>query len=91
MRSVRRKTFLLVLAWFIFTGASVLLQPFGNNGQTSPQFVPHSAYAQEDTRAVSNIVIQINENGEAVVTWAAPTEAPADYRISWAEADQDFP
>ena len=91
MRSVRRKTFLLVLAWFIFTGASVLLQPFGNNGQTSPQFVPHSAYAQEDTRAVSNIVIQINENGEAVVTWAPPTEAPADYRIAWTEADQDFP
>ena len=42
-------------------------------------------------RAVSNVVIRINENGEAVVAWAPPTEAPADYRIAWAEADQEFP
>ena len=92
MRTVRRKIFTLALALFIFTGAAVLLQPFGNSGRASPQLVPHSAYAQEDTRAVSNVVIQINDNSEAVVTWNPPTDAPADYRISWIEADQErFP
>jgi hypothetical protein len=92
MRTFRRKTLTLALALFIFTGASILLQPFGNSGRTSPQFVPHSAYAQVDTRAVSNVVIQINDNGEAVVTWNPPTDAPADYRIAWNEADQEgFP
>ena len=44
------------------------------------------------SRAVSNVVIRINENSNAVVTWNPPSDAPADYRISWNEADQDdFP
>ena len=50
------------------------------------------AYAQEDTRAVSNVVIESNANGEAAVTWDPPTDDPHDYRINWTEADQEgFP
>ena len=92
MRTIHRRGLLFTLALLIVTAGSLLSQPFLNRVQTSPQFVPNNAYAQEDSRSVSDILIDSNANGEAIVTWNSPKEAPHDYRISWNEADQEgFP
>ena len=91
MSTVQRKVFLLALALIVVTSVSVLLQPFLNSGQAPHQLAPHSVYAQEDGRALSDVSIDSNTNGVATVTWNPPTESPFDYRINWARAVDDFP
>ena len=41
-------------------------------------------------RSVSGVSVSGGGDGVLVVSWEAPSEAPADYRVAWAREDLDF-
>ena len=49
------------------------------------------ARAQTDPGAVSNLRLSSPSAGELVITWDAPNDTPADYRVVWAPSGEDFP
>ena len=80
---------LSAIALVILTGAFSLLFP-SLNRFAFPNFVPQSAYAQADTRAINAVRVESNRPGELSVSWDPPTETPSDYRIIWARVGEKF-
>ena len=64
----------LVLLTAALLGASVMVTP---------------AEAQDPAGAIRSLSISSPDAGQMVITWDAPTETPADYRVRWAPSDQD--
>ena len=46
--------------------------------------------SQSDPRGVYHLTLTSTESGVIEAVWNAPTEAPTDYRISWAKAGESF-
>ena len=57
----------------------------------APPALLRTAYAQENSQAVGAVRVESNQPGELQLSWDAPTEAPLDYHINWARADEEFP
>ncbi len=46
--------------------------------------------SQSDPRGIYHLTLTNTESGVIEAVWNAPTEAPTDYRISWAKAEESF-
>ena len=63
--------------------------PTGDPGSTpTPEPTPGTTPAPEDGDGVETLVS--NAQGELTVSWETPWPQPADYRVSWAPAGEDF-
>lgn len=52
--------------------------------------VVDNASAQEDVKAIHNLLLESSGPGELEATWDEPTETPVDYRVSWARVGESF-
>ncbi len=43
------------------------------------------------TDGVADLSLSSDFPGEIVAVWTAPSEAPANYRVTWAKVDEDYP
>ena len=58
----------------------------------TPVYTPTpTATAAEDSKAVGTVRLESNQAGVLNVSWDSPTNAPVDYRVSWARTGEDFP
>lgn len=48
------------------------------------------AQAQDDPKSLPSLTLSSPNPGELVITWTAPANAPEDYRVAWAPADQSY-
>ena len=53
--------------------------------------VPTNTPDTADAKAVTNVRLTSNQPGALDVSWDAPSQTPADYRINWAKVGEDFP
>ena len=50
-----------------------------------------TAQAQDEHGAIPSMALASGEPGQLVITWEAPSPAPTDYRIRWANTDLGWP
>ena len=49
-----------------------------------------TANAQVVGRAISNLQLSHNDSGDLLISWDAPELAPRDYRVMWADSDENY-
>ena len=49
-----------------------------------------TANAQVVGRAINNLQLSHNDDGDLLISWDAPELAPRDYRVMWTKEDQDY-
>ena len=52
---------------------------------------PTATVTQENSRALAALHAESNQPGQLEVSWDAPSETPADYRLTWARVGENFP
>ena len=49
-----------------------------------------TASAQGAGKTISNLTLSNNDDGDLLINWNAPDLAPNDYRVMWADSDDDY-
>ena len=49
-----------------------------------------TASAQGAGKTISNLTLSNNDAGDLLINWNAPDLAPNDYRVMWADSDDDY-
>ena len=49
-----------------------------------------TANAQVVGRAISNLQLNHNDDGDLLISWDAPESAPRDYRVMWAKSSDNY-
>ena len=49
-----------------------------------------TANAQVAGRAISNLQLSHNDDGDLLISWDAPELAPRDYRVMWAKSSENY-
>ena len=50
-----------------------------------------TANAQVVGRAISNLQLSHNDDGDLLISWDTPELAPRDYRVMWAKSSEEYP